>query len=193
MVLFHFIEENKDESGDNVEEDGDLVSQAAFSSPFLNMDVKQLRLLSKKLMKANKSLVLSNEKLNHDKQQIESQNEKLRNEFEGKVHALEEENDTFKRLLKTGDQINAAEVILTPRTVEALQSELTEHQDKISNLKKTYNELEQSNMETKIEEENIHWRFEQVLLDLISLLSVCQFVNCQQTFDNFPFNFLWLG
>lgn len=193
MVLFHFIEENKDESGDNDEEDGDLVSQAAFSSPFLNMDVKQLRLLSKKLMKANKSLVLSNEKLNHDKQQIESQNEKLRNEFEGKVHALEEENDTFKRLLKTGDQINAAEVILTPRTVEALQSELTEHQDKISNLKKTYNELEQSNMETKIEEENIHWRFEQVLLDLISLLSVCQFVNCQQTFDNFPFNFLWLG
>ena len=157
------------------------------------MDVKQLRLLSKKLMKANKSLVLSNEKLNHDKQQIESQNEKLRNEFEGKVHALEEENDTFKRLLKTGNQINAAEEILTPRTVEALQSELTEHQDKISNLKKTYNELEQSNMETKIEEENIHWRFEQVLLDLISLLSVCQFVNCQQTFDNFPFNFLWLG
>ena len=193
MVLFHFIEENKDESGDNVEEDGDLVSQAAFSSPFLNMDVKQLRLLSKKLMKANKSLVLSNEKLNHDKQQIESQNEKLRNEFEGKVHALEEKNDTFKRLLKTGNQINAAEEILTPRTVEALQSELTEHQDKISNLKKTYNELEQSNMETKIEEENIHWRFEQVLLDLISLLSVCQFVNCQQTFDNFPFNFLWLG
>ena len=88
------------------------------------MDVKQLRQLSRKLMKANKSLLAMNEKLYKDKQQAELQNEKLRKEFGEKLQTLEKENQTFKRLLKAEDELNSVDEILSKNTIEALKTEL---------------------------------------------------------------------
>lgn len=126
------------------------------------MDIKQLRQLSKKIMKANKSLLSANEKLNHDKQQVEVENERLRNEFQRRVHALEKENDMLRRLLKTGDTIDNVDEILSRTAIQALESELTSQQGKISDLKKTNEELQQSKIEQEIEEENVQWRLKQV-------------------------------
>ncbi len=89
-----------------------------------NMDVKQLRQLCRKLMKANKTLIVMNEKLYKDKQQIEQQNEQLRNEFGQKLQTLEKENETFKRLLKAEDKLNSVDEILSNTTIEALKTEL---------------------------------------------------------------------
>ena len=88
------------------------------------MDIKQLRQLSRKLMKANKSLLVMNEKLYKDKQQAERQNELLRNEFGQKLRALEKENETFKRLLKAEDKLNSVDDILSRNTIDALKTEL---------------------------------------------------------------------
>ena len=88
------------------------------------MDIKQLRQLSRKLMKANKSLLVMNEKLYKDKQQAERQNELLRNEFGQKLQALEKENETFKRLLKAEDKLNSVDDILSKNTIDALKTEL---------------------------------------------------------------------
>lgn len=88
------------------------------------MDIKQLRQLSRKLMKANKSLLVINEKLYKDKQQTERQNELLRNEFGQKLQTLEKENETFKRLLKAEDKLNSVDDILSRNTIEALKTEL---------------------------------------------------------------------
>lgn len=88
------------------------------------MDVKQLRQLSRKLMKANKGLLAMNEKLYKDKQQAELQNKKLRDEFGEKLQTLEKENQTFKRLLKAEDELNSVDEILSKNTIEALKTEL---------------------------------------------------------------------
>ena len=65
-----------------------------------------------------------NEKLYKDKQQIEQQNEQLRNEFGQKLQTLEKENETFKRLLKAEDKLNSVDEILSNTTIEALKTEL---------------------------------------------------------------------
>ena len=75
-------------------------------------------------MKANKSLLVMNEKLYKDKQQAERQNELLRNEFGQKLQALEKENETFKRLLKAEDKLNSVDDILSRNTIDALKTEL---------------------------------------------------------------------
>jgi DNA repair exonuclease SbcCD ATPase subunit len=99
------------------------------------MDIKQLRQLSRKLMKANKSLIAMNEKLYKDKQQIERQNEQLQNEFGQKLQTLEKENETFKRLLKAEDKINSVDEILSNTTIEALKTELASQGATSSELK----------------------------------------------------------
>jgi multidrug resistance efflux pump len=81
------------------------------------MDVKQLRQLCRKLMKANKTLIVVNEKLHKDKQEIERQHEQ-------KLQMLEKENETFKRLLKAEDKLNSVDEILSKNTIEALKTEL---------------------------------------------------------------------
>jgi predicted DNA binding CopG/RHH family protein len=68
-------------------------------------------------MKANKTLIVVNEKLHKDKQEIERQNEQ-------KLQTLEKENETFKRLLKAEDKLNSVDEILSRNTIEALKTEL---------------------------------------------------------------------
>lgn len=89
-----------------------------------NMDIKQLRQLSRKLMKANKSLIFINEKLHKDKLDADRENEQLRAEFGKKLRALETENDTFKRLLQSEDKANCVNGVLSTNTIEALKLEL---------------------------------------------------------------------
>jgi hypothetical protein len=68
-------------------------------------------------MKANKTLIVVNEKLHKDKQEIERQHEQ-------KLQMLEKENETFKRLLKAEDKLNSVDEILSRNTIEALKTEL---------------------------------------------------------------------
>ena len=75
-------------------------------------------------MKANKTLIVVNEKLYKDKQENERQIEQLRNDFGLKLQILEKENETFKRLLKAEDKLNSVDEILSKSTIEALKTEL---------------------------------------------------------------------
>ena len=100
-------------------------------------------------MKANKSLLQVNERLQKDKKEIEQQNERLRQ----KLQALEKENDTFKRLLKAEDKANFVDEILSGDTIEALKTELASESGEISDIKKV-EDVKPSNEMAEISQSN---------------------------------------
>ena len=142
------------------------------------MDIKQLRQLSRKLMKANKSLMVMNEKLHKEKQQIEQRNEQLRNEFGQKLQVLEKENETFKRLLKAEDKLNSVDEILSKNTIEALKSELA-NQESLSTEPKTIPnaEIKPSDVPEISPSENDVRQLEMVGKDIL----ICQSMLIQHT------------
>lgn len=94
------------------------------------MDIRQLRQLSRKLMKANKTLIMVNERLYKDRKYLDEQNKQLRKEYTRELRELKQK---MKAQMSSNDDIvdeEDVEELLKIKVNEDQEKSTIVHEDK---------------------------------------------------------------